>query len=259
MLAINDDPVTIKSIEWGIIERGVPRGLGRPKPPATRSPGRVGVVGSGPAGLAAAEELNALGHTRRRLRARRGPGRADPARRAGLQAREVDHRPPGRAARAGRDRVRLRRRGRRRLAVDELRARHDAVVLATGARIERGIDLPGNDLAGIHTAMSYLVQRNRAVAGLAPPDDHRGGQARRRDRRRRHRRGLRGLRAPRGRRLGHAARHLPAAGGQEVPRARAVAGLPEAPVVDLRARRGRQALLLVQRDRVHRQRPRGRA
>jgi len=56
------------------------------------------------------------------------------------------------------------------LAVDELRARHDAVVLATGSRIERGIDLPGNDLPGIHTAMSYLVQRNRDVAGLAAPE-----------------------------------------------------------------------------------------
>ena len=60
VLAINDDPVTIKGIEWGIIERGVPRGLGAGRSCRWRdSPGRVGVVGSGPAGLAAAEELNA--------------------------------------------------------------------------------------------------------------------------------------------------------------------------------------------------------
>ena len=167
MLAINDDPVTIKGIEWGIIERGVQEGWVRPKTPIARS-WSVGVVGSGPAGLAAAEELNALGPQRRRLRARRGPGRADPARRAGLQAREVDHRPAGGAAEqagivflygveVGGE-----------LAVDELRARHDAVVLATGSRIERGIDLPGNDLPGIHTAMSYLVSATGTSPGGRP-------------------------------------------------------------------------------------------
>ena len=102
------------------------------------------------------------------------------------------------------------------------------------------------------------MQRNRAVAGQPPPErrDHRRGQARRRDRRRRHRRGLRRLGPPRARGVGHPARHLPAARGHEVPRARAVAGLPEAAVVDVRARRGRRAPLLVQRDGVRRQRPR---
>ena len=55
-------------------------------------------------------------------------------------------------------------------AAEILASRPDVVVLATGSRIERGIDLPGNDLPGIHTAMSYLVQRNRDVAGLALPE-----------------------------------------------------------------------------------------
>src|SRR5215218_3543696 len=62
VLAINDDPVTIKGIEWGIIERGFAEGWVGPKLPKTRTRWSVGVVGSGPAGLAAAEELNALGH-----------------------------------------------------------------------------------------------------------------------------------------------------------------------------------------------------
>ncbi len=62
VLAINDDPVMIKSIEWGIIERAFAEGWVRPKLPAKRTPWSVGVIGSGPAGLAAAEELNALGH-----------------------------------------------------------------------------------------------------------------------------------------------------------------------------------------------------
>ena len=106
---------------------------------------------------------------RRGLRARRGPGRADPARRAGLQAREVDHRPPGRALGGGRDRVRLRRRGRRRPGGRRVARAPRRLVLATGSRIEREIDLPGRDLPGIHTAMAYLVQRNRDVAGPASP------------------------------------------------------------------------------------------
>jgi glutamate synthase (NADPH/NADH) small chain len=55
------------------------------------------------------------------------------------------------------------------LTIDELNARHDAVVLALGSRVERGIDLPGSDLGGIHSAMEYLLQRNRAVAGQPPP------------------------------------------------------------------------------------------
>ena len=62
VLAINDDPVTIKGIEWGIIERGFEEGWVQGKRPVSRTPWSVGVVGSGPAGLAAAEELNALGH-----------------------------------------------------------------------------------------------------------------------------------------------------------------------------------------------------
>ncbi len=106
VLAINDDPVMIKQIEWGIIERAFREGWVRGKPPLRRSGWSVGVVGSGPAGLAVRRGAQRRRPPRDRLRARRGPGRADPARRAGLQAREVDHRSPRRAARGGGDRVR---------------------------------------------------------------------------------------------------------------------------------------------------------
>ena len=161
VLAINDDPVTIKGIEWGIIERGYAEGWVGPKLPKMRTPWSVGVVGSGPAGLAAAEELNALGHRVVVYERDEGPGglirlgvpdfklekwiidrRVALLEQAGIvfiYGAEVD--------------------------ADELGVLHDAVVLATGARIEREIDLPGRQLDGVHTAMEYLVQRNRAVAG----------------------------------------------------------------------------------------------
>ena len=63
MLGINDDPVTIKTIEQAIIERAFEEGWVMPQPPATRTGKTVAVVGSGPAGLAAAEQLNRAGHT----------------------------------------------------------------------------------------------------------------------------------------------------------------------------------------------------
>src|SRR3954470_19492907 len=169
VLAINDDPVTIKGIEWGIIERGFAEGWVQPKRPSSRTPWSVGVVGSGPAGLAAAEELNALGHRVVVYERDEGPGglirlgvpdfklekwiidrRVALLEQAGIAfAYGVD---------VGSD-----------LGIDELIARHDAVVLALGSRIERGIDLPGSELGGIHTAMEYLLQRNRPVAGQPPP------------------------------------------------------------------------------------------
>jgi glutamate synthase (NADPH/NADH) small chain len=169
VLSINDDPVMIKQLEWGIIERAFREGWVGGKPPVLRSRWSVGVVGSGPAGLACAEELNALGHRVVVYERDEGPGglirlgvpdfklekwiidrRVALLEQAGITFEYgVD---------VGTD-----------LAIDELNARHDAVVLALGSRIERGIDLPGSDLGGIHTAMEYLLQRNRAVAGQPPP------------------------------------------------------------------------------------------
>ena len=256
VLAINDDPVMIKQLEWGIIERAFREGWVGGKPPVMRSRWSVGVVGSGPGGARGRRGAQRRRAPRRRLRARRGPGRPDPPRRAGLQAREVDHRPPRRAARAGGDRVRVRRRRRRRpRRSTNCNARHDAVVLALGlARRARDRPARAASWAASTRRWTYLLQRNRAVAGQPPPahvitaagkhvvvigggdtaadcvaSAHRERAA-----------------------VGHPARHLPAARGQEVPRAGALAGLPEAPVVDLRARRGRRAPLLVQRHRVRR-------
>jgi glutamate synthase (NADPH/NADH) small chain len=170
VLAINDDPVMIKSIEWGIIERAFREGWVGPKLPVVRSGWSVGVVGSGPAGLAVAEELNAAGHRVVVYERDEGPGGLI---RLGvpdfkLEKWIIDRRVAlleeagivfEYGVDVGSD-----------LGIDELTARHDAVVLALGSRIEREIALPGRDLGGIHTAMSYLLQRNRAMSGQpAPP------------------------------------------------------------------------------------------
>ena len=254
VLAINDDPVMIKQLEWGIIERAFREGWVGPKPPLVRSRWSVGVVGSGPAGLAAAEELNAAGHRVVVYERDEGPGGLI---RLGvpdfkLEKWIIDRRVA--LLEAGGDRVRVRRRRRaRRWRSTSCNARHDAVVLALGSRIERGIDLPGRELGGIHTAMAYLLQRNRAVAGVAAPRASPragkhvvviGGGDTAAD-----------CVASAHRERAQSVTQLdiyPPPAGKQVPRARAVAGLPEAPVVDLRARRGRRAPLLLQRHRVRR-------
>jgi glutamate synthase (NADPH/NADH) small chain len=170
VLAINDDPVMIKSIEWGIVERGFREGWVAGRAPRRRSRWSVGVVGSGPAGLAAAEELNALGHRVVVYERDEGPGGLI---RLGvpdfkLEKWIIDRRvallaEAGIEFRYGVDVGTG-------LAIDELTARHDAVVLALGSRVERDVALPGRELAGIHSAMTYLVQRNRAVSGVAVPE-----------------------------------------------------------------------------------------
>jgi len=170
VLAINDDPVMIKSIEWGIIERGFREGWVGPKHPLVRTGWSIGVVGSGPAGLAVAEELNAAGHRVVVYERDEGPGGLI---RLGvpdfkLEKWIIDRRvalleEAGIAFEYGVDVGTD-------LAIDELNARHDAVVLALGSRIEREISLPGRELDGIHTAMTYLLQRNRAVSGVAEPE-----------------------------------------------------------------------------------------
>ena len=166
VLTINDDAVTIKEIEWAIVERAWEEGWITPEPAAQRSGHSVGVVGSGPAGLAAAQQLARAGHA---VTVYERDDRAGGLLRYGipdfkLEKNLIDRRVDQLVAEgvafafgvsAGGD-----------LPFDELRVRHDAVVLATGAQRHRALALPGAELAGVHLAMEYLVQQNRRVAGL---------------------------------------------------------------------------------------------
>jgi glutamate synthase (NADPH/NADH) small chain len=164
VLAINDDAVTIEQIEMAIAERAWEEGWVVPEIPARRSTRTVAVVGSGPAGLAVAAELNRCGHLVTVYERDEGPG--------GLMRFGV---PDAKLEKSIIDRrvAVLEQEGIEfvynadvggEVSVAELRERHDALVLATGSRISRDIIVPGRDLGGIHFAMDYLYQRNRWVA-----------------------------------------------------------------------------------------------
>jgi glutamate synthase (NADPH) small chain len=164
VLAINDDAVAIEQIEMAIAERAWEEGWIVAEPPARRTDRTVGVIGSGPAGLAAAAELNRCGHTVTVYERDEGPG--------GLMRFGV---PDAKLEKSVIDRrvAVLEEEGiefvynvdvGREVAIEELRERHDALVIAIGSRVSRDIEVPGRENDGIHFAMDYLYQRNRYVA-----------------------------------------------------------------------------------------------
>ncbi len=164
VLAIADEPVAIEQIEMAIAERAFAEGWIVAEPPARRSGKSAGVVGSGPAGLAVAAELNRIGHRVTVYERDEAPG--------GLMRFGV---PDAKLEKAVIDRriAILEQEGvsfvcdtevGAGVSIDELRVRHDAVVIAIGSRVSRDLDVPGREHAGIHLAMDYLYQRNRWVA-----------------------------------------------------------------------------------------------
>src|SRR5690348_16887003 len=175
VLGINSDPVTIKQVEVEIADRAFASGWARPEPPAVLTGRRVAVVGSGPAGLAAAQQLTRAGHAVTVYERAEAPGGLL---RFGIpefkmEKRHLDRRLDQMRAEGTEFRCGVN------AGVDvtaaELSATYDAVVLAGGATIPRGLPVPGADLDGIHQAMEYLPVSNRAVtAGVAPALSARG-------------------------------------------------------------------------------------
>ncbi len=165
VLAINSEPVTIEHIEKTIIERAFAEGWARPRPPARRTGKRIAIVGSGPAGLAAANQLNRAGHHVTVYEADDRPGGLL---RHGIPDFKIDKAiVDRRLALMEAEGIRFRTGVRVGDAIEwqSLRATHDAIVIAIGALRPRALDIPGADLPGVHQAMTYLVGQNRALAG----------------------------------------------------------------------------------------------
>jgi NAD(P)H-dependent glutamate synthase small subunit len=184
VLGITDPPVTIKNIENAIIDRGFAEGWITPHPPETHSGKKVAIVGSGPAGLAAAAQLNKVGHqvtvferadrlggllmygipnmkldkavVERRIQLLREEGiefvtRTHVGRREDFPAGHMTHI--------------MQQRGEDVRFADpaELRKQYDALLLATGATVPRDLPLPGRPLTGIHFAMEFLTQNTKSL------------------------------------------------------------------------------------------------
>ena len=205
MLGINADPVTIKQVEVEIIDRAWDEGWVTPQIASTRTGKRVTVIGSGPAGLAAAQQLTRAGHDVVVLeRADRIGGLL----RYGIpefkmEKRHLDRRlaqmeAEGTEFRTGAAVGET-------IDVDVLLATSDALVLACGATAWRDLPVPGRELAGIHQAMEYLPPSNRVQQGdLDEIADHGVGSSRGDHRRWRYRGRLSGDRTPTGCRFGDA-------------------------------------------------------
>ncbi|RMH07026.1 MAG: glutamate synthase subunit beta [Nitrospirae bacterium] len=165
VLGINNDPVTIRIIEWNIIEKGFSEGWVQPVLPIARTGKTVAIVGSGPAGLAAAQQLARAGHTVTVFeKADRIGGllrygipdfkmekwvldrRLEQMKAEGVRFETNVH--------VGLD-----------LEAEKLCRQFDAVCLALGAEQPRDLLVPGRELKGIHFAMEYLVQQNKRNAG----------------------------------------------------------------------------------------------
>src|SRR5918995_4416494 len=169
VLGINANPVTIKQVEVEIIDRAWDEGWVGPQVPSVRTGKRVTVIGSGPSGLAAAQQLTRAGHEVVVLeRADRIGGLL----RYGIPEFKMGKRHLDRRLNQMRAEGTI-----VRTDVDvgvtitgaELRKRYDAVVLAVGATAWRDLPIPGRELDGVHQAMEYLPQANRAVLGEPVP------------------------------------------------------------------------------------------
>jgi len=170
VLGISDDPVTIKAVEVAIIDKAFDQGWVHAQPPETRTGKGVAVVGSGPAGLAVAEQLNRAGHLVTVLERN---NRIGGLLRYGIPEFKMEKRILDRRlallaeagvifrtnANVGVD-----------LSVTELKEGFDAIVLAGGACQPRDLPVPGRDLEGIHFAMDYLTVQNRCCEGDTIPE-----------------------------------------------------------------------------------------
>ncbi len=173
VLGINEPAVAIKSVENAIIERAWSEGWVKPERPEKRTGKRVAIIGSGPAGLAAAQQLNRAGH---HVTVFEKQDRIGGLLRYGipdfkLEKHVVDRRIDQLVAEGiefvvnawiGKTHT-----------IEQLRKEYQAVLLAVGAEAPRDVEIPGRQLSGVHWAMDYLTQQNKILAGESVPENER--------------------------------------------------------------------------------------
>ncbi len=166
MLGINQDPITICNIEKTIVERAYQEGYAKPKTPRSRTGKTVAIIGSGPAGLAAAEQLNAAGHS---VTVFERDEKVGGLLRFGIPdfklGMDVIDRKINLMEQAGVKFV-----VNAHIGVDinaqQLRQEFDAVLLTGGSTVPRDLSIPGRDLKGVYFAMQFLAQNNRRANGM---------------------------------------------------------------------------------------------
>ena len=177
-LNVNDDAVGIKSIEHAIIDRAWAEGWVKPQPPKAKTGRKVAVVGSGPAGLAAAQQLARAGHD---VTVFEKNGRIGGLLRYGIpdfkmEKSHIDRRveqmqAEGVVFRTGvlvghlSEGSKVTNDAKEIISADELKASFDAVILTGGSEQSRDLPVPGRELDGVHFAMEFLPQQNKVVAG----------------------------------------------------------------------------------------------
>ena len=166
VLNINQDPVTIEHIEKNIADMGWDKGWIKPNPPKYRTGKKIAIIGSGPSGLASAQQLNRAGHTVTVYERAEDIGGLL---RFGIPDFKLDKNVLERRilqmkneginfltnANVGKD-----------IPIDGITTTHDAILLTGGCTVPRNLDIPGRDLQGVHFAMEFLTQQNKRKAGI---------------------------------------------------------------------------------------------
>ena len=171
VLGINDDPVTVRDDELAIIEYAFKQGIIKPKPPAKRTGKKIAVIGSGPAGISCADQLNKAGH---KVTVFERDDKLGGILRYGIPDFKLEKNLLDRrinllkkegigfkvSANAGVD-----------YPAVKLKKDFDALVLACGSRAPRDLSIEGRDLAGVYFAMDYLIQSNKRLSGQKIPQE----------------------------------------------------------------------------------------